>query len=174
VPNKCIQDIIKAFYYYHTWITPESRLLLVGSDAEMGAYAVDLRRLTHRLGLGEAVVFAGPYGAADGLAAFYRQADVYVSMSEHEGYCVPVVEAMYYGIPVMAYASTGVPYTMGEAGVMLLEKEYPVVAEMAHELITNDGLRKQLLAGQRRRLEALSPEMARTQFQACLDVAIRE
>lgn len=171
-PHKCVHDIIKAFYYYHTWITPESRLLLVGGAGGTESYVDELKRLTERLDLGESVVFAGHYGAGDGLGAFYQLADLYVCMSEHEGFCIPLIEAMYYSLPVLAYASTSVPSTLGTAGVMIREKEYPTIAEIAHEIITSDSLRSRLVEGQRARLTAFTPDAAREGFRTCLDAAI--
>lgn len=168
VPNKCIQDAIKAFYYYHTWIVPTSRLVLVGSGEGAESYVAELYRLVTRLKLDGAVVFAGHYAAADGLAALYQMADVYISMSEHEGFCIPLVEAMRFGVPVLAYASTGVPYTLGDAGVLFQRKDYPVIAEMAHEIIANKPLRDRLVTAQRARVEAFAPEHARERFWTCL------
>lgn len=168
VPNKCIQHIIKSFYYYHTWINPASRLFLVGGSEGMEDYFVFLKNLVNALALAEAVIFAGHYGAAEGLAAFYQIADLYISMSEHEGFCIPLIEAMYYALPVMAFASTGVPITLNGAGVLLKRKEYPLVAEIAHEITTNHALRSGLLKAQDRRLADLAPSTARAQFHACL------
>ena len=92
-------------------------------------------------------------------------------MSEHEGFCIPLVEAMRYGVPVLAYASTGIPSTMGDAGVLIEQKEYPVIAEIAHEVITNDSLRTRLVAGQRDRLAEFAPSVVREQLRQCLDLA---
>lgn len=160
VPNKCIENVLRAFYYYHTWIEPNSRLLLVGNGAGMEPYVDSLYALVTQLNLDGAVVFAGaqPDG---GLAAFYEMADLYISMSEHEGFCVPLVEAMYCNIPIMAFNSTNVPYTLGDAGVLIHHKNYPAIAEMAHELITNLDLRAKIIARQRQRL----PEFSETRIQ---------
>jgi L-malate glycosyltransferase len=125
--------------------------------------------LVTRLRLDGSVVFAGHYGAADGLAAFYEMASLYLSMSEHEGFCIPLLEAMHYGLPVLAYASTGVPFTLGEAGILLLQKEPAVAAEIAYEAVANDGLRERLLACQSARLRAFAPEKMHAQFRACLE-----
>ncbi|MBI4787806.1 MAG: glycosyltransferase family 4 protein [Chloroflexi bacterium] len=171
-PHKCVHDIIKAFYYYHAWITPRSRLLLVGTGTGLEHYVADLHRLTHKFGLDESVVFAGHYGAGDGLAAFYQIADLYVCMSEHEGFCIPLVEAMYYGLPVLAYASASVPFTLGTAGVMMQKKDYATIAETAHEIATCDALRSRLIAGQHTRLATFAPGPARAQFRACLDAVV--
>lgn len=155
VPNKSIENVLRAFYYYHTWIEPNSRLLLVGNGAGMEPYVDMLYALVTQLNLDGAVVFAG-YQTDGGLAAFYEMADLYVSMSEHEGFCVPLVEAMYSNIPIMAYSSTNVPYTLGDAGVLIHHKNYPAIAEMAHELITNAELRAKIIARQRQRLPDFS------------------
>lgn len=164
-PNKCIHDIIKAFYYYHTWITPRSRLLMVGTGVGLGMYVDSLYALVTRLGLDGHVIFAGH---APDLASFYRNADLYVSMSEHEGFGIPLIEAMYHNVPVLAFASTGVPSTLGDAGVLFVRKEFAVIAEMAQEIIDNTELRARLLAGQRARLSAFAPERLQQELRACL------
>jgi len=168
-PNKCIHDAIKAFYYYHTWVAPRSRLLLVGSGEGAELYVAALYRLVTHLKLDGAVIFAGHYAATDGLAAFYQMADVYVSMSEHEGFCIPLVEAMCFDVPVLAYASTGVPSTLGDAGVLFHRKEYPVIAEMVHEIIENKPLRDRVIATQRARVDFFAPERTRERFWNCLE-----
>lgn len=173
VPNKCIHDIIKSFYYFHSWITPNSRLLLVGSGEGVESYVAELYHLVTKLNLDGSVVFAGHHSATDGLAAFYKMADVYLSMSEHEGFCIPLIEAMYYNIPVLAFASSGVPFTMGEAGVLIQLKEHLIIAEVVNEIITNKALRMQLLGTQKTRLEAFSPDIVHTQLRACIEAVRR-
>lgn len=163
-PNKCVQDVIKAFAYYHTWIETHSRLLLVGSGEGMDAYVAELYRWVTRLNLDGAVVFAGHYGAADGLAAFYQMADVYISMSEHEGFCIPLMEAMHYALPVLAYDATGVPFTLGDAGILIRQKEFSLIAEMAHEVIDNLDLRARIQTKQRERLRAFQADRVRRDF----------
>jgi glycosyltransferase involved in cell wall biosynthesis len=116
------------------------------------------------------VTFAGHYGAAEGLGVFYKLADVYVCMSEHEGFCIPLVEAMHYNVPVLAYASSGMPFTLGQAGVLFNRKYHPVIAEMAEEVISNQALRQQLIAGQRTRLADFAPDRSRAQFRATLEM----
>lgn len=167
-PNKCIHDIVKAFYFYHTWITPRSRLLLVGTIEGMQEYVDALHRLVARLGLDDAVVFTG---RVENVKHYYQMADVYISMSEHEGFCIPLIEAMRCDVPVLAYASTSVPSTLGDAGVLVRRKEYPIIAEIAHEVIANDSLRTRLVSRQRERLAAFAPDVVRAQFRECLDRA---
>jgi glycosyltransferase involved in cell wall biosynthesis len=91
------------------------------------------------------------------LLACYAAADVFVSMSEHEGFGVPLVEAMLMDVPVLAYGAAAVPDTLGGAGIQFTEKRIGEVAEIAHRLATDDTLRTPVLAGQRRRLAAFSP-----------------
>lgn len=171
VPNKCIHDILKAFYYYHIWIDSQSRLLLVGATGIAQPYMNEIQQLAQRLGLGGSVIFTG-HVTNEELGSIYRMADLYVSMSEHEGFCVPLVEAMYCRIPILAYASTGIPDTMGDAGVLIKCKDYPAVAELAHEMISNNSLRERLVEKQRARLAAFVPDVVQAKFRACLDFAI--
>jgi len=170
-PNKRIDDLIKAFYYYRTWIEPRSRLLLVGTGDGNESYVDALYRMVSAFGLDGTVAFCGHWTAEDGLAAFYRMADVYVCMSEHEGFCIPLVEAMSFDVPVLAFAATGVPYTLGNAGILFDLKDHAAVAEMAHEMVINPRLRATIVAGQRARLSVYDPAAARQQTLACIQAA---
>ena len=96
-------------------------------------------------------IFTGPVPDED-LATYYRTASVYISLSEHEGFCVPLLEAMAADVPVLAYASTAVPDTLGGAGVQFAPKDLEYAAELLGELAYNDSLRSQVIAGQRGRL----------------------
>jgi glycosyltransferase involved in cell wall biosynthesis len=95
------------------------------------------------------------------LAAFYRHASVYLSMSEHEGFCVPLVEAMAAGVPVMAYASSAVPETLGGAGVTFAPKDMEYAAELLGQLAFDDEVRRRVIEGQYRRLEAFGDDRLR-------------
>jgi len=86
------------------------------------------------------------------LAAYYRRAAVYVSLSEHEGFCVPLLEAMAADVPVLAYAAGAVPDTLGGAGVQFAPKDLEYAAELLGALAFDDDLRADVIAGQRRRL----------------------
>jgi glycosyltransferase involved in cell wall biosynthesis len=167
VPNKCLHHIIKAFYCFHTFIQPQSRLLFVGNSDGMQPYLDMLYNTVTQLGLDGSVVFAGR--VADGLAAFYKMADLYISMSEHEGFCVPLVEAMHYDVPILAYDSTNVPFTLGNAGVLVKHKDYRLIAELAHEMTSNADLRNQIIKTQRARLPAFAPEHVASQLFVCLE-----
>jgi glycosyltransferase involved in cell wall biosynthesis len=101
--------------------------------------------------LDERFVFTGPVSDED-LAVYYRTASVYISMSEHEGFCAPLVEAMAADLPVLAYAAAAVPETLGGAGVQFAPKDLEYVAELTAALTYDDDLRAAVIAGQRRRL----------------------
>jgi glycosyltransferase involved in cell wall biosynthesis len=94
----------------------------------------------------------------DDLAAYYRWADAYVSLSEHEGFCVPLVEAMATDVPVLAYAAGAVPETLGGAGVLFAPKDLEFAAEMLGTLVYDRPVRERVLDGQRRRLLDFAPD----------------
>ena len=144
-PNKCIEDIIKAFYFYHHKINRQSRLWLVGSDVDNELYSFELRRLVSRLQLKEAVAFVGSVSDEE-LRAFYESADIYLCMSEHEGFCVPLVEAMHFGVPIVAFDAAAVGDTLGEAGVLLANKEPSLVAELFNLIETDTNFRQELIS----------------------------
>ena len=151
-PNKKIEDHIKMAEVYKRYIDAYYRFIFVGRFDVVPRYYSMLRALMaeYRL-LNDRFIFTGPVPDQE-LAIYYRHAAVYVSLSEHEGFCVPLVEAMAAGIPVLAYAAAAVPDTLGGAGVQFAPKDLEVAAELLGELAFNDRLRDSVIAGQRRRL----------------------
>jgi glycosyltransferase involved in cell wall biosynthesis len=160
-PNKRIEDLIRAFALLQRGPVPRSRLLLVGDDG-LRAYAEALRGLVRDLRLRD-VVFCGRV-EEDELRSAYRRADVLVSLSEHEGYGVPLVEAMLAGVPVVAYDAGAVAETLGGAGVLLGEKRPEVVAGVIESLVGDPGLRATVLAGQ----EGVAARVRATDFRALI------
>ena len=149
-PNKCQHDVIAAFAAYRELYDPDARLTLVGGRTS-NVYYRSLELLADELGVGAAVEMTDsiPF---DEILAHWHGADVYVAMSEHEGFGVPALEAMTFGLPVVAYASSAIPETVGDAGVLLDTKDPVVVATAVHRVLTDDGLRKELIdAGHERR-----------------------
>ena len=96
-------------------------------------------------------LFTGPVPDAD-LAAYYRAATAYISLSEHEGFCVPLLEAMAADVPVLAYAAAAVPDTLGGAGLQFFPKDLEHAAELLGLLASDEALRRRVIAGQRERL----------------------
>lgn len=142
-PNKAQHDLVKAFAAYRRFHDVNSRLVLVGGGTD-GAYAKTLTRFVHALGLDDAVTITGPVSPA-ALAAWYRAADVFVVVSEHEGFCVPLLEAMHHGVPVVAHAAAAIPETLGDAGLPLDTKDPCTVAAAVDRVMQNDTLRRQLV-----------------------------
>ena len=168
VPNKRQDDLIRAFGAYHRLVNPNSRLILVGSEANAPGYRMELETMAASLGIADRVCLVGAVGPREGLGGYYRTADVFLCMSEHEGFCIPLVEAMAFDVPVIAYRSTGVPYAMGGAGLIVSSKRYDAIAELIVLLVGDKNLRERVLAGQRRRLQALAPERVTEELRACV------
>lgn len=156
-PNKCHADLVRLVAHWKRFVSPDVRLLLVGKLSRRRHYFDALQALLYEQGLSSAeVVFTGHVTHAE-LLACYRAARVFVSMSAHEGFGVPLVEAMLMDVPVLAYAAAAVPDTLAGAGVQFDVKSIPELAELAHLLTHDDALRGQVLAGQQRRLAAFAP-----------------
>ncbi|MCX6538019.1 MAG: glycosyltransferase family 4 protein [Acidobacteria bacterium] len=152
VPNKKIEDIIRLAEHYKRYVDAYYRFIFVGRYDGVPRYYDMLRALIAEFGwLQERFLFTGPVPEAE-LAAYYRAASVYISMSEHEGFCVPLVEAMAADVPVLAYSCTAVPETLGGAGVQFAPKDFELAAELLYELAYDDGVRAAVVDGQRRRL----------------------
>ncbi len=172
VPNKRIEDLLKVFYFYRRRINPDSRLFLVGIDTDMEIYSVALRQLIHDLGL-SGIALAGRATQGE-LVTYYRLAHVYLCMSEHEGFCVPLLEAMHFGVPIIAYAAGAVPETLGGAGALVLRKDFPEIAELAGLVCEPGRVRESLIAAGRDRVRAVSSRVGATAVAAArrLDMAV--
>ena len=152
-PNKRIDDVIRVFACYQRYQNPHSRLLLVGDHRGYEKYYDRLQEMVRALGV-EEVIFTG-HVDDDDLVAYYRLGQLFLCLSEHEGFCVPVLEAMAVGLPVVAYDAGAVAETLRGAGVLLRQKDPEVVAELIAEVLTRAELRAALLAGQQQVLAGL-------------------
>jgi glycosyltransferase involved in cell wall biosynthesis len=157
VPNKRVEDHIRLAEVYKRYVDSYYRFIFVGRYDGLPRYYAQIRALIDRFQmLPDRFWFTGPVPDED-LGAFYRWADVYVSLSEHEGFCVPLVEAMAADVPVLAYAAGAVPETLGGAGVLFAPKDLEFAAEMLGMLVYDRPVREAVLDGQRRRLQAFAP-----------------
>ena len=152
-PNKRIEDLVRAFVWFNKAVNPYSRLVIVGSDRSAPRYHTMLRMLANELDLPNACFEGFVSDAA--LVAYYRAADVYVCASAHEGYCLPLVEAMHMGVPVIARNVGGVPEAMGSAGVLYEELDAVELAELINRVLTDSALREEILLSQKKRMEEL-------------------
>jgi glycosyltransferase involved in cell wall biosynthesis len=167
-PNKRFEDLIRAFHYYHQLVEPASRLLLVGASPH-GVYQAYLDMLVESLDLIDSVTFAGRVPLVEGFGAFYQSADVFLCLSEHEGFGVPLVESMYFDLPVIAYKSSAVPETLADCGVLVTEKHYDVIGELIYNLMTDQALRQQVIRKQRERLAAFDQAVIEGQVKAWVE-----
>lgn len=161
-PNKSHVDIIKTFYYYNKYINKNSRLYLVG-DKQITSYVLKLENKIKELGLSEKVFLTGMI-EDDKLAAYYRASHIFLCMSEHEGFCVPLLEAMSFGIPVIAYATTGIPYTLEDTGILLHKKNYIEIAELIDIIVNNKLLLERLVIKQEQRCKQFNRDSIRPKF----------
>jgi len=150
-PNKRLEDAVAALYYLKNYIEPEARLIHAGSSVGMEQYHALLMTRVRNLGL-TGVELLGEVTQSE-LSACYRAATVFLCMSEHEGFCIPLLEAMAHDLPILAYDAGAVGETLAGSGVLFAEKRFDELAEMIRELARNDELRKSVIDGQRRRLE---------------------
>ena len=162
-PNKRQENVIRAFARYRRDYNPKSRLFLVGSARGMESYLGQLEKYAEKLDVKDCVIFPGQISFAS-ILAYYRLADAFVCMSEHEGFCVPLVEAMYFDLPIVALRAAAVPDTMGKAGI-LLEDTDPDKAAAAIDRILRDGELREGIAAERKaqlrlyRYETVSEKM---------------
>lgn len=154
VPNKKIEDLIRFFHAYQTRFNRRSRLLLVGSYSGLDRYVDALVQLIHELGQQQHVLLAGHVSNAE-LTAFYDVADLFLCASEHEGFCVPLVEAFYKDVPVLAFAAAAVPSTMDGAGVLYDNKDPLHVATLMDAVLSDVTAQEDVVRGQVEALERL-------------------
>jgi len=167
VPNKRVEDVLRAFYYYNRCVNSSSDLFIVGARW-VDRYDAQLQWLVDSLGLWGKVHFTGRVSEAD-LAACYRDADVFLSMSEHEGFSVPMVESMAFDLPIVACATTAIPFTLAGAGLTFDEKDFAMVGELLESVRIDKKVRQAVLDSQRERLRAFSPEAVRLDLTDALD-----
>jgi glycosyltransferase involved in cell wall biosynthesis len=157
VPNKRIEDHIRLAEVYKRYVDSYYRFIFVGRYDGVPSYYAQVRALIAEFRmLPDRFWFTGPVPDED-LGAFYRWADAYVSLSEHEGFCVPLVEAMAADVPILAYAAGAVPETLGGAGLLFAPKDLEMAAEMLGMLVYDRDLRARVLDGQRKRLQDFTP-----------------
>lgn len=163
VPHKRMEDLL-SLHEELCRIAPRAELWVVGGFAAGNAEFKALQRKADRIG---GVTFLGRVSHAQ-LVAAYRSADVFVSMSEHEGFGVPLVEAMAADVPVLAFGAAAVPETMGGCGIVFDEKHFAALAELVQLVTTDAELRAKVIAGQRERVAELSFFATRDALAKCL------
>lgn len=157
-PNKKIEDLIKMVFFYKKYLSPSIRLIVAGNSRTLPKYFLALKDLAARFHLtAEDVIFTGhiPF---DELLTLYRLADVFVSMSEHEGFCLPLIESCIFQLPVVAFAAGAVAETLAGAGIVIHSKEVEYVAGVVEKVINNASLREKLRKKSQQRHERYKKE----------------
>jgi glycosyltransferase involved in cell wall biosynthesis len=147
MPNKRFEDLIKVFAVYQKLVDSKCRLLLAGDCRVFEKYYLSLTRLVDRLHV-ENVVFTDHVSTSE-LVAYYLLADVFLCMSEHEGFCAPLLEAFFFELPVIAYDAGAVRETLGGGGILVHAKKYDEIAEMVYGVTHDSDFRDRILTGQK-------------------------
>lgn len=150
-PNKKQDDVIKTFYIYKTYFNPDSHLHLIGNYDGSELYYLQLQALVRRLGLEESVTLHS-HVSSEELVTFYRNADAFLCMSEHEGFLVPILESFHFNVPFFGFHAGAVPETAANGGVIFKEKDFYKIAESMDEVLKNKNRKTELIERQRNRL----------------------
>jgi glycosyltransferase involved in cell wall biosynthesis len=172
-PNKRIDDYIRLAEQYKRYVSIDYRFVFVGRYDAVPGYHAAVRAMIVQYDMPpDRFVFTGPVPDVD-LAAYFRMADVYVSLSEHEGFCVPLLEAMAADVPVLAYAAAAVPDTLAGAGMQFWPRDLEYAAELLGLLTYDEHLRRGIVAGQRRRLQDFGDARVVRDLQQVVDLVTR-
>ena len=161
-PNKNQHLLVETLWLYRRWYDPDARLALVGPSIT-GSYADAVVGYAEELGLADAVDH-GEHLTPAQLAAWYSDADVFVCLSDHEGFCIPLLEAMHFDLPIVALAAGAVPETLGQAGILIGAKRPSLAAAAVHRIGSDPSLAGFLVAEGHRRLEAFGGAAIRARF----------
>ena len=143
-PNKKHEDIIDLFEYYFKNINCNSKLVFVGNYADYMDYFDKLQNKINNLYSSKNIIFTGKIDD-EHLYQYYLDADVFICMSEHEGFCIPLLESMYFGIPTIAFDAGAIHTTMGDAGILIKHKSAEKIAKLIHVILTNENIQKQIV-----------------------------
>ena len=151
-PHKSQDELIKVFYYYNKYIEPNSTLHLVGSSNGFENYRDYLKNLNTQLKLNN-VNMTGAVSQEE-LIDYYQKADAFICMSQHEGFCVPLIESMYFNIPILALNTTAVPWTLNNSSIVFDTNDYLEIAELINHVLSDKPLRNRIVANQSKRLKS--------------------
>lgn len=172
-PNKRQEDIIKSYYYYYKYFNKNSRLFIVGNYEGMEHYYKQLNDMVNKLGLDKQVCFTGHIKFEE-ILGYYSIADLFLCMSEHEGFCVPLVESMFFKVPILAYDSSAIADTLNGSSVLVKQKNYKYIAGMMDYILNNDDLKCKIVKKQLSRLEQLKPERIELEMKKYLEKILGE
>ncbi len=153
VPNKAIEDLIKTAFYYKKYISPLVRLIITGKTSSLPKYYEGLIRMADEFYFTpEEICFTGHISDEE-MYALYRVSDVFLSLSEHEGFGLPFIECMMFDLPVIAYNCTAVPDTLGDSGILINHKRVDYVGELVHLVARDKKVKAAVIEGQKKQLK---------------------
>jgi len=161
VPHKKIEDVLKIFAFYQC-INNNSKLFLIGKFDESDSYFLWLKNIIKNIDL-KNIIFINDV-SDEKLASYYENADIYLSMSEHEGFCIPLVESMFHHVPIVAFDAGAVHETLDHSGILIQEKNYEEIAEIIHLINEDKTLKEKLIKNQNKRLENLDLRTTSSEF----------
>ena len=169
VPNKAQHDLVAAFAAYQQMYDREAKLILIGTG--LAPYEKAIQELIRELGLQQSVKLLGATTEEE-KRQYFLSRDIYVSLSEHAGFGIPLVEAMHYGLPVVAYEAAAVRETLGGKGLLLDSKKPTEVAAVVHEILQDDQILNSLASDGYQRAEELSFESNLEEYKRVLSPLI--
>ncbi len=146
IPNKRPDNLIRYFHAYKTHFNPRARLILAGSYGGFDGYLAQLHGLVARLGVDDVHILGQVTN--EELTALYDVADVFLCASEHEGFCVPLIEAFYKRVPVVAFRATAVPATLDGGGILYDTRDPRRVAALIDAVVSGADLERRMLDAQ--------------------------
>ena len=168
-PNKKHEDIIDVFEEYFVNINNNSMLYLIGNYNDYPEYFDFLKNKLEKLLCKEGVIFTGKVSNEE-LYNYYKNADVFICMSEHEGFCIPILESMYCGVPTIAFDSCAISSTMGNSGVLVKNKNYKEIARLIHYLFINENIKNEIVVKQKIRTLELTEEKLKIKLESLIKV----
>jgi len=172
-PNKRQEDVIATFYEYHRYFNANSRLILAGSDSGMEKYSDQLKKYIDILDIKNDVIFSGHVNFSK-ILAYYLTADAFICMSEHEGFCVPLVESMLFELPIFARNCGAVQDTLDEAGFLFDDRNFHRIASAIDYVMTHPQHRNMMLQLQRNQLKKYDKDTVEKAFLSCISGFIKE
>jgi len=156
IPNKKIEDVLRTFHFYQTYFNPLSRMILVGEYRGFERYHSALMKMAETMKINHLHITG--HIPEDELTSYYKLADLTLHLSEHEGFCAPIPESYYLGIPVIAFNAGAVSETMAGGGLMIEKKDPVRIAALIDIVLRNEKIRKNVVSHQRKILEKYTQE----------------
>ena len=166
-PNKCIEDILDVFENFYCYHNRNVNLYLVGNAEQSSEYVSRIASKLDHLKSKNNVFLTGKISNEE-LYAYYRGASAFICMSEHEGFCRPLLEAQFFNIPIIAYSATAVPDTMGGSGILLYKKEPALAACLLDSILNDEELRATIIEKQQKNINQYRRAEVRARLETLL------